>query len=188
MTRTEREARYPELMEMTALWPFSTRLAGQLSGGMKQKLGLACTLVRSPDLLLLDEPTVGVDPLSRRELWEIMRQLVDDQGLTVLLSTSYLDEAERCGHAIVLHQGKVLCAGPPAELAARAAGRSFVVASAGGPDGPRACRRGCSTRRRGRRRAGGGRSASCGEERRPGAARGRTGRPRPRRRASRTAS
>ncbi len=82
---------------------------------MKQKLGLACTLVRSPDLLLLDEPTVGVDPLSRRELWEIILQLVDDEQLTVLLSTSYLDEAERCDQVIVLHEGKVLAEGPPAK-------------------------------------------------------------------------
>jgi ABC-2 type transport system ATP-binding protein len=89
----ERRELYPELMEMTALGPFVDRLAGRLSGGMKQKLGLACTLIRSPELLLLDEPTVGVDPLSRRELWEIILQLVNQQGLTVLLSTSYLDEA-----------------------------------------------------------------------------------------------
>jgi ABC-type multidrug transport system ATPase subunit len=100
-------------MEMTALGPFTQRLAGRLSGGMKQKLGLACTLVRTPELLLLDEPTVGVDPLSRRELWEIIRQLVNDQGVTVLLSTSYLDEAERCGHVIVMHQGRVLAQGRP---------------------------------------------------------------------------
>jgi ABC-2 type transport system ATP-binding protein len=75
---------YPRLMEMTALGPFTRRLAGQLSGGMKQKLGLACTLVRSPELLVLDEPTVGVDPLSRRDLWGILRHLVTDQHLTVL--------------------------------------------------------------------------------------------------------
>src|SRR5208283_5990076 len=97
---SERAERYPQLMDMTALGPFKSRLAGQLSGGMKQKLGLACTLVRSPDLLLLDEPTVGVDPLSRRELWDIILHLVHTQGLTVLLSTSYLDEAERCGHVL----------------------------------------------------------------------------------------
>src|SRR5208282_6346530 len=83
VSATDRAERYPRLMDMTALGPFKTRLAGQLSGGMKQKLGLACTLVRSPELLLLDEPTVGVDPLSRRELWEIIRQLIRD-GLTVL--------------------------------------------------------------------------------------------------------
>src|SRR5213082_2213202 len=108
LTGQERRQRYPRLLAMTALGPFTGRLAGRLSGGMKQKLGLACTLVRAPELLLLDEPTVGVDPLSRRELWDIVRQLVETQGLTVLLSTAYLDEAERCGHVIVLHQGKVL--------------------------------------------------------------------------------
>ncbi len=114
-------------MDMTALGPFTDRLAGRLSGGMKQKLGLACTLVRSPELLLLDEPTVGVDPLSRRELWEIILQLVHEQGLTVLLSTSYLDEAERCGHVIVLHEGKVLAQGRPAEVSGLAAGRTFLA-------------------------------------------------------------
>ncbi len=88
VTAAERRERYPRLMEMTALGQFTTRLAGRLSGGMKQKLGLACTLVRLPELLLLDEPTVGVDPLSRRDLWKIIRQLVHDQGLTVLVSTS----------------------------------------------------------------------------------------------------
>jgi ABC-2 type transport system ATP-binding protein len=114
-------------MEMTALGSFAHRLAGRLSGGMKQKLGLACTLVRAPELLLLVEPTVGVDPLSRRELWEIILQLVDDQGLTVMLSTSYLDEAERCGHAVVMHQGKVLAQGPPGDVSELAAGRVFVA-------------------------------------------------------------
>src|SRR5438034_4115525 len=123
----ERQERYPQLMNMTALGPFTDRLAGRLSGGMKQKLGLACTLIRSPELLLLDEPTVGVDPLSRRELWEIIQHLVADQGLTVLLSTSYLDEAERCGHAVVLHQGKVLAQGRPAEVSGLAKGRTYVA-------------------------------------------------------------
>ena len=127
VTAEARAERYPRLMEMTNLARFRDRLAGKLSGGMKQKLGLACTLVRSPDLLLLDEPTVGVDPLSRRELWEIVRQLVDTQGLTVLLSTAYLDEAERCGHVIVLHQGKVLAQGRPGDITAIAQGRVFVA-------------------------------------------------------------
>jgi ABC-2 type transport system ATP-binding protein len=122
-----RAERYPRLMAMTALGPFKGRLAGKLSGGMKQKLGLACTLVRSPELLLLDEPTVGVDPLSRRELWDIVRQLVDTQGLTVLLSTAYLDEAERCGHVIVLHQGKVLAQGRPSDITDIARNRVFVA-------------------------------------------------------------
>jgi ABC-2 type transport system ATP-binding protein len=122
----QRRERYPRLMEMTALGPFTGRLAGRLSGGMKQKLGLACTLVRSPELLLLDEPTVGVDPLSRRELWKIILQLVEE-GLTVLLSTSYLNEAERCEHVIVLHQGKELSQGPPSDVSALAARRTFVA-------------------------------------------------------------
>jgi ABC-2 type transport system ATP-binding protein len=111
--RHARGERYPRLMEMTALGPFTRRLAGQLSGGMKQKLGLACALVRAPELLLLDEPTAGVDPLSRHELWEIIFQLVREDRTTVLLATSYLDEAERCGHVVVMHEGKVLAQGPP---------------------------------------------------------------------------
>ncbi|HEY2400300.1 MAG TPA: ATP-binding cassette domain-containing protein [Steroidobacteraceae bacterium] len=132
VTQEARAKRYPRLMEMTNLGKFTGRLAGKLSGGMKQKLGLACTLVRSPDLLLLDEPTVGVDPLSRRELWDIVRDLVDAQGLTVLLSTAYLDEAERCGHVVVLHQGKVLAQGPPGDITEIARGRVFVAELAAG--------------------------------------------------------
>jgi ABC-2 type transport system ATP-binding protein len=132
VTPEARAERYPRLMEMTNLGRFKNRLAGKLSGGMKQKLGLACTLVRSPQLLLLDEPTVGVDPLSRRELWEIVRHLVDTQGLTVLLSTAYLDEAEKCGHVIVLHQGKVLAQGPPGDITAIATGCVFVAELAAG--------------------------------------------------------
>jgi ABC-2 type transport system ATP-binding protein len=123
----ERQERYPRLMEMTALGEFQKRLAGQLSGGMKQKLGLACTLVRQPELLLLDEPTVGVDPLSRRELWDIILQLVREQDLTVLLSTAYLGEAERCGHVVVLNEGKVLAQGPPEEISRLASNRTFLV-------------------------------------------------------------
>ncbi len=123
----QRRERYPRLMEMTALGPFAGRLAGQLSGGMKQKLGLACTLVRSPRLLLLDEPTVGVDPLSRRELWAIIQQLAREQKLTVLLSTAYLDEAQRCDEAIVLHQGHILAQGGAAQVSQLAEGRTFLV-------------------------------------------------------------
>jgi ABC-2 type transport system ATP-binding protein len=123
----ERRERYPRLMEMTGLGRFTERLAGKLSGGMKQKLGLACTLVRSPELLLLDEPTVGVDPLSRRELWEIILQLVNERGLTVLVSTSYLDEAEHCGHAVVLHEGNVLTEGRPRDVSILAQGKTFLA-------------------------------------------------------------
>ncbi|MGC8640662.1 MAG: ATP-binding cassette domain-containing protein, partial [Isosphaeraceae bacterium] len=94
---------------------------------MKQKLGLACTLVRSPELLLLDEPTVGVDPLSRRELWSIITQLVHEQGLSVMVSTSYLNEAERCDRCVVLQGGKVLAQGPPEEVSKLASGRTFLA-------------------------------------------------------------
>ena len=117
-----RRSRFQRLLHMTDLERFTGRLAGQLSGGMKQKLGLACTLVRAPELLLLDEPTVGVDPLSRRELWDIVQQLVTEQGLTVVVSTSYLDEAERCAHVCVLHEGVVLASGTPESIRNRAHG------------------------------------------------------------------
>ena len=112
----EREERFARLLEMTGLAKFTERLAGKLSGGMKQKLGLACTLVRSPELLILDEPTVGVDPLSRRELWEILQQLVADEELTVLVSTAYMDEAELCSKVIVVEEGKVLYDDAPENL------------------------------------------------------------------------
>jgi len=127
VSSASRQAKYPRLLEMTALNSFRDRLAGQLSGGMKQKLGLACTLVGEPDLLLLDEPTVGVDPLSRRELWKIILHLVNDEGLTVLLSTSYLDEAERCGNVVVLYLGKTLAQGSPGEVSNIASDRAFVA-------------------------------------------------------------
>ncbi|MEJ2590438.1 MAG: ATP-binding cassette domain-containing protein [Candidatus Thiodiazotropha sp.] len=122
-----RTARYEELLAMTGLGPFTRRLAGRLSGGMKQKLGLACTLVRTPDLLLLDEPTVGVDPVSRRELWQIVYRLVAEAGTSVLLSTAYLDEAERCARVILLHQGRVVDQGTPEEFSRPMAGRTFQV-------------------------------------------------------------
>ena len=125
ITAQERSQRYPELLQMTDLTRFTQRLAGNLSGGMKQKLGLACTLIGSPDVLLLDEPTVGVDPLSRRELWDIIARLVREQGLTVLMSTSYLDEAERCDQVFVLREGKLLASGPPEGVTAVAEGHSF---------------------------------------------------------------
>ena len=126
-----RAARYRELMQMTGLAPFGSRLAGRLSGGMKQKLGLACTLVRAPEFLLLDEPTVGVDPISRRELWEIVYRLTQAERMSVLVSTAYLDEAERCDEVIVLHEGQVLVRGRPAELGAAAHGRTFFVTARG---------------------------------------------------------
>ncbi|MGO4391382.1 ATP-binding cassette domain-containing protein [Variovorax sp. M-6] len=125
--KATRRERYARLMAMTDLGRFTARPAGKLSGGMKQKLGLACTLVRSPELLLLDEPTVGVDPLSRRELWEIVRQLVDDEHLSVVVSTAYLDEAERCAQVFVLHGGRLIAQGAPQQLRANAKGLCFVT-------------------------------------------------------------
>ena len=126
-----KRAQYASLMEMTGLGPFQKRLAGKLSGGMKQKLGLACTLVRSPQLLLLDEPTVGVDPLSRQELWEIVRRLVKG-GMTVLISSSFLDEAEACERVLVLNNGKKLAEGPPGEVSGLASGRTYLLSPPGG--------------------------------------------------------
>src|SRR5207237_10631603 len=102
-----REKRFAELHRFTSLGPFTKRLAGKLSGGMKQKLGLACTLVVAPDVLLLDEPSVGVDPLSRRELWSMV-QTLQGSGIADLWSTAYLDEAERCDRVMLLHEGKLL--------------------------------------------------------------------------------
>jgi len=125
--RSERTVRYKKLLDMTDLVRFTSRPAGKLSGGMKQKLGLACTLVRSPELLLLDEPTVGVDPLSRRELWQIVQQLVDDEQLTVVVSTAYLDEAERCAQVYLMRQGQVLAQGSPQSLRAHAESLCYVA-------------------------------------------------------------
>ena len=125
----EREARVAPLLRLTGLGPFPDRLAGRLSGGMNQKLGLACALIRAPAMLLLDEPTVGVDPLSRRELWRIVDQLVAEQGIGVLVATAYLDEAARCEQIVVLDQGEVLDIGRPSELATRLRGRVFEIAA-----------------------------------------------------------
>ncbi|MGD9896628.1 MAG: ATP-binding cassette domain-containing protein [Candidatus Methylacidiphilaceae bacterium] len=125
--KSERAGRFAELLHMAGLEPFTDRLAGNLSGGMKQKLGLVCTLVGRPRLLLLDEPTVGVDPLSRRELWAILFRLRDEKGLTIFVSTSYLEEAERCQRVVLLCRGRLLSVGDPAEIAARAAGQTFLV-------------------------------------------------------------
>lgn len=111
-----REDRYQKLLKITALDPFCERLAGNLSGGMKQKLGLICTLVRAPKLLLLDEPTVGVDPVSRRELWEIVDLLTKESGMSTVVSTSYLDEAERCDEVLLLYNGHPLAQGKPDKI------------------------------------------------------------------------
>lgn len=122
-----RRERFARMLEMTGMAPFTERPAGQLSGGMKQKLGLACTLVRSPDLLILDEPSVGVDPLSRRDLWRIVRQLIDEENLSVIVSTAYMEEAERCGRVFVFNKGRMLAHGEPATLRKQAHGVTFTA-------------------------------------------------------------
>ena len=126
-----RTARFAQLMHFTGLGAFQNRLAGRLSGGMKQKLGLACTLVHPPQLLLLDEPSVGVDPLSRRELWQMVNTLVE-QGISVVWSTAYLDEAARCHQVLLLNEGHLLEAGSPQRIAEAAAGRTFAIRVAAG--------------------------------------------------------
>ena len=103
--QADRPARLERLYQFSRLGQFKTRLAGQLSGGMKQKLGLCCALIHQPRLLLLDEPTFGVDPISRRDLWLILHQMVAE-GVTAIVSTAYLDEAERCDQVVLLDGGK----------------------------------------------------------------------------------
>jgi ABC-2 type transport system ATP-binding protein len=130
IAKQSRAERFAELMHMTGLKPFVNRLAGKLSGGMKQKLGLACTLLKSPQLLLLDEATVGVDPVSRRELWEIVYSQVAQSSMTVLLATAYLDEAERCDDVLLLHKGRLVKKGKPRHFTDEVAGRVFHINSA----------------------------------------------------------
>jgi drug efflux transport system ATP-binding protein len=115
--RGERARRLERLFEFSGLEPFRRRLAGQLSGGMKQKLGLSCALIHEPRVLLLDEPTFGVDPVSRRDLWRIVHEMVG-HGVTAVVSTAYLDEAERFDRLALLHQGRVLALDSPAALQA----------------------------------------------------------------------
>ena len=123
---TQRKMRFAELLRFTGLEPFTGRLARRLSGGMKQKLGLACVLIKMPKLLLLDEPGVGVDPISRRELWHMVRELVTDE-VVVIWSTAYLDEAEACDEVLLLNEGKMLFFGKPGELTSRMCNRVVQV-------------------------------------------------------------
>ena len=127
----ERRAVFERLLAFTDLARFTTRLAGRLSGGTKQKLGLACALLGRPRLLLLDEPGVGVDPISRRELWKMVHELIG-QGLTVVWSTAYLDEAELCDEVLLLNEGRLLFAGQPAALTGRVKDRCLQIRNASG--------------------------------------------------------
>jgi len=126
--------RRDRLLEMTQLAPFRARLADRLSGGMKQKLALACTLIHEPALIVLDEPTTGVDPVSRREFWKLLSEFLS-QGITIVMATPYLDEAERCTRVALLHGGRLLALDQPGALRAALPGALFEVIFGGGHRG-----------------------------------------------------
>lgn len=113
--RGKQKSRTDELLEFARLTDFASRRSENLSGGMRKKLALACALIHEPEILLLDEPTTGVDPVSRRELWQLLAKVIQ-QGVTVLVSTPYMDEAERCKTVSIIYQGHMLATGAPAEL------------------------------------------------------------------------
>ncbi|HOK01760.1 MAG TPA: ABC transporter ATP-binding protein [Spirochaetota bacterium] len=128
LSSKEIEIKIPGLYEFSRLGPFKDRLAGKLSGGMKQKLGLACCLVHSPSLLLLDEPTNGVDPVSRREFWKILYNLLTE-GVTIVVSTAYLDEAERCNRLALMNEGRFIRMGTPLEIKSSVTGTILEITS-----------------------------------------------------------
>ena len=126
--RLERETR---LMSFSRLSPFLKRRAGALSGGMKQKLALSCALIHTPEVLILDEPTTGVDPVSRREFWEILKELSEQDKTTILVSTPYMDEASRCHRVAFMNRGRILALGTPGDLIQRYPHQVLQVAGAG---------------------------------------------------------
>jgi len=126
LPKEEKSEKFKTLLKFTGLEPFTKRITGALSGGMKQKLGLACSLIRKPTLLLLDEPSVGVDPISRRELWKMIHELLEE-GITVVWSTAYLDEAERCHEVLLMNEGEVLFYGDPKQLTKKLDHRVFIT-------------------------------------------------------------
>jgi ABC-2 type transport system ATP-binding protein len=128
LPRKAREEKINRLLGFSNLTPFKKRQAGNLSGGMKQKLGLACALIHTPEVLFLDEPTNGVDPVSRRDFWRILYQLLQEK-VTIFLSTAYLDEAERCNRIGLIQEGHVLALGTPEEVKARMRGTILEVRS-----------------------------------------------------------
>ena len=133
--QAERRDRLERLYAFSGLGPFEKRLAGQLSGGMKQKLGLCCALIHEPEILLLDEPTFGVDPISRRDLWLILHEMVA-AAITVVVATAYLDEAERCDRVAFLHQGRLIALDAPRVFQQRLAGHMYTIRT----DAPRRAR------------------------------------------------
>ena len=128
MPSSEWEPRSQQILEFVGLMDFIDRRAGQLSGGMKQKLGLALALVNRPRILLLDEPTTGVDPVTRQDFWRLIIRLLQDEGLAVLVSTPYMDEAARCTRVGFLREGRLISEGTPRELRARLTGRVLEMA------------------------------------------------------------
>jgi ABC-2 type transport system ATP-binding protein len=138
---TERTKLAAQLLRMTRMDPFRDRLAGRLSGGMRQKLALMCTLLHRPQILFLDEPTNGVDPVSRRDFWAILYQLLKD-GITILMTTAYLDEAERCNRVGLMHRGKLIRCDAPEALKAAAGATNMegvfvkTVRAAEAPEAP----------------------------------------------------
>ena len=125
---SERSRRETEMLEFSRLGPFRQRRAGDLSGGMKQKLALSCNLIHRPDLLILDEPTTGVDPVSRQEFWQWLRRFASE-GLAILVSTPYMDEAELCDRVLLMHEGRALARGTPAEITAQFPGKLLELAA-----------------------------------------------------------
>jgi drug efflux transport system ATP-binding protein len=128
ISRMEREQRARQLLQAAGMGPFGNRLAGRLSGGMKQKLGLVCALIHRPRVILLDEPTNGVDPVSRRDFWQILYSLLGE-GIAIVMSTAYLDEAERCHRVALLHQGHILFCDAPSNLKMNLRGAVVAVIS-----------------------------------------------------------
>jgi ABC-2 type transport system ATP-binding protein len=118
MSKEDMAKRIPQLLEFAGLNDFTERLAGKLSGGMKKKLALACSLIHEPEVVLLDEPTLGVDPVSRREFWNLLGNLRAERGLTIFVNTPYMDEAERCTQIGLIYAGKLIASGAPADIKA----------------------------------------------------------------------
>ena len=118
MSKEDQKKRIPELLEFAGLSNFTERLSGKLSGGMKKKLALACSLIHEPEVVLLDEPTLGVDPVSRREFWNLLGNPRAERGLTIFVNTPYMDEAERCTHIGLIYAGKLIASGAPSEIKA----------------------------------------------------------------------
>jgi drug efflux transport system ATP-binding protein len=123
VSRQDQRRRIPELLEFAGLTQFTGRVAGRLSGGMKKKLALACSLIHEPDAVLLDEPTLGVDPVSRREFWSLLGNLRAEKGLTIFVCTPYMDEAERCSRVGLMYRGQLVACDAPAAIKRRVPGR-----------------------------------------------------------------